>query len=34
VAYEIKPVMTRLQKTLLGIIGFLILGFGTLNIFG
>ena len=34
VAYEIKPVMTRLQKTLLGIIVFLALGFGTLNIFG
>lgn len=33
VAYEIKPVMTRLQKTLLGIIGLLTLGFVALNIF-
>ncbi len=32
VAYEIKPVMTRLQKTLLGIIGILLLSFGILNI--
>ncbi len=32
VAYEIKPVLTRLQKTLLGIIGFLALGIGALNI--
>jgi hypothetical protein len=34
VAYEIKPVMTRLQKTLLGIIVFLALGISSLNIFG
>lgn len=32
VAYEIKPVMTRLQKTLLGITVVLILSFGFLNI--
>ncbi|TYQ25518.1 DUF1230 family protein [Pseudanabaena sp. UWO310] len=32
VAYEIKPVIARLQKTLLGIIGILLLSFGILNI--
>jgi hypothetical protein len=34
VAYEIKPVLTRLQKTLLGIVGFLVLSFVSLKIFG
>jgi cytochrome c biogenesis protein CcdA len=34
VAYEIKPVLTRLQKTLLGIVGFLILSFVSLKISG
>ncbi len=34
VTYEIKPVLNRLQKTLLGIISFLALSFGTLNILG
>ena len=34
VTYEIKPVLNRLQKTLLGIIVFLILSFGTLNFLG
>lgn len=34
VAYEIKPVLTRLQKTLLGIISFLVISFVSLNIFG
>ncbi|HBC41007.1 MAG TPA: DUF1230 domain-containing protein [Pseudanabaena sp.] len=33
VTYEIKPVMTRLQKTLLVIILFLVLGISSLNIF-
>ena len=32
VAYEIKPVMTRLQKTLFGIIGFLVISLSILNI--
>lgn len=32
VAYEIKPVLNRLQITLLGIIGLLSLSFGALNI--
>ena len=34
VAYEIRPVLNRLQITLLGLIGFLGLSFGTLNVFG
>ncbi len=34
VAYEIKPVMMRLQKTLLGIVVFLALGISSLQIFG
>ena len=34
VAYEIKPVLNRLQITLLGLIGFIGLSLGTLNIFG
>ncbi len=33
VAYEIKPVLNRLQLTLLGLIGLLGLSFGFLNIF-
>jgi hypothetical protein len=33
VAYEIKPVMTRLQKTLLGIVGFLALSLCALKYF-
>ncbi|NUN65913.1 CGLD27 family protein [Pseudanabaena biceps] len=34
VAYEIKPVMNRLQKTLLGIATFLVISLGLLNILG
>ena len=34
VAYEIKPILSRLQITLLTIIGLLALSFGALNIFG
>ena len=33
VAYEIKPVMTRLQTTLLMIVGFLVLSLGALKYF-
>ena len=33
ITYEIKPVLKRLQLTLLGIIGILAFSFGTLNIF-
>ena len=33
VAYEIKPVMTRLQKTLLGIVGFLVISSCALKYF-
>lgn len=34
VAYEIKPVVNRLQKTLLGIVGFLILSLVSLKVWG
>jgi len=34
VTYEIKPVLTRLQKTLLGIVGFLVISFSALKFLG